>query len=305
MKGGVASALFALRALTQVGVRLRGDVIFEAVPDEETCAMGTVAAIERGYRADAGLVPEPTLLNLWIATRGLLHGSFEVPGRSAHAEVNQAPWEEGGGVNAIERAVPLLAALGRAERATGARATTSATRCSARRRPSPTIVSGGAFISNVPEALDRPPQRHLPAGRRRRRRLRQRAARGDRRRGRGPRGGATAGCARTPCAGRGRRTTRRPRSRPARTSWPRRARWRRRSALEGRPEGIDTTYDGALLTRLAGVPEPGLRAGRPRPCARAGRVDRDRGAAPGRARLRARAHPLVRCGMTRDEGRAR
>ena len=87
-------------------------MIFEAVPDEETCAMGTVAAIERGYRADAGLVPEPTLLNLWIATRGLLHGSFEVPGRSAHAEVNQAPWEEGGGVNAIERAVPLLAALG-------------------------------------------------------------------------------------------------------------------------------------------------------------------------------------------------
>ena len=60
-------------------MRLRGDVIFEAVPDEETCAMGTVAAIERGYRADAGLVPEPTLLNLWIATRGLLHGSLRRP----------------------------------------------------------------------------------------------------------------------------------------------------------------------------------------------------------------------------------
>ena len=186
MKGGVAAALFALRALADIGVRLRGDVIFEAVPDEETCAMGTVAAIERGYRADAGLVPEPTLLNLWIATRGLLHGSFVVPGRSAHAEVNQARWEDGGGVNAIERAVPLLASLGelsgewreRARQAPSA-AGDAAGAADDRR--------GGAFISNVPEALTVAPQRHLPAGRRGRRRVRQRPARGDRRCGRGQR----------------------------------------------------------------------------------------------------------------------
>ena len=99
--------------------------------------MGTVAAIERGYRADAGLVPEPTLLNLWIATRGLLHGSFVVPGRSAHAEVNQAPWEDGGGVNAIERAVPLLAALGELSGDVAGARRTSAIRCWARRRRSP------------------------------------------------------------------------------------------------------------------------------------------------------------------------
>ena len=57
--------------------------------------MGTVAVIERGYRADAGLVPEPTRLSLWIATRGLLHGAVVVPGRSAHAEMNQPPWRRG------------------------------------------------------------------------------------------------------------------------------------------------------------------------------------------------------------------
>ena len=62
--------------------------------------MGTVAAIARGYRADAGLVPEPTRLNLWIATRGLLHGTLTVEGRSAHAEMNQPHWRDGGGVNA-------------------------------------------------------------------------------------------------------------------------------------------------------------------------------------------------------------
>lgn len=58
--------------------------------------MGTVAVIERGYRADAGLVPEPTKLNFRIATRGLLHGSVAGPGRSAHAEMNQPPWRQGG-----------------------------------------------------------------------------------------------------------------------------------------------------------------------------------------------------------------
>ena len=113
MKGGVGAALFALKALHACGVGLAGDVFFEAVPDEETCAMGTNAAIARGYRADAGLVPEPTRFNLWVATRGLLHGTLSVQGRSAHAEMNQPPWQEGGGVNAIQKATYLLGALDR------------------------------------------------------------------------------------------------------------------------------------------------------------------------------------------------
>ncbi len=152
MKGGIASAYFALQALHACGVRLAGDVFFEVVTDEETCAMGTVAAIERGYRAEAGLVPEPTKLGMWIATRGLLHGVLTIPGRSAHAEINQPSWQDGGGVNAIERALPLLAALGRLKE-------------NWRERPSkrhplvgipvvqPTVIAGGSFIANVPESV--------------------------------------------------------------------------------------------------------------------------------------------------------
>ena len=56
-EGGIAAALVALEALGDAGIRLDGDVVFEAVTDEETCAMGTIAAIERGYRGDAGLFP--------------------------------------------------------------------------------------------------------------------------------------------------------------------------------------------------------------------------------------------------------
>jgi acetylornithine deacetylase len=150
MKGGVGAALFALEALTACGIQLGGDVVFEAVPDEETCAMGTVAAIARDYRGDAGLVPEPTRFNLWVATRGLLHGTLSVPGRSAHAEMNQPSWREGGGVNAIQKAVYLLGALDRLGAEWAERAD--------KRHPllgtpglHPTGIRGGTFISNVPE----------------------------------------------------------------------------------------------------------------------------------------------------------
>lgn len=152
MKGGLAAALFAIEALRENNITLNGDLLFEAVSDEETCAMGTIAAIQRGYRADAGLVPEPTKLGLWIATRGLLHGVLTVPGRSAHAEVNQPPWQEGGGVNAIERALPLLEALGRLKQTWRERPS--------KRHPlvgvpgvQPTVIDGGSFIANVPEKV--------------------------------------------------------------------------------------------------------------------------------------------------------
>ena len=153
MKGGIGSALVALEALTGLGIRLRGDVVFEAVTDEETCAMGTIAAIERGYRGDAGLVPEPTGFDLWVATRGLLHGTLSVEGRSAHAEMNQPSWQDGGGVNAIQKAMPLLAALdglserwaGRADKQHPLLGTPAV---------HPTMIHGGAFISNVPERCD-------------------------------------------------------------------------------------------------------------------------------------------------------
>lgn len=115
--------------------------------------MGTIAAIARGYRADAGLVPEPTGLNLWIATRGLLHGTLRVQGRSAHAEMNQPSWQEGGGVNAISLTARLMGAL---ERLSGDWAGRAAKRHPLLGVPGihPTLVVGGTFISNIPESCE-------------------------------------------------------------------------------------------------------------------------------------------------------
>jgi acetylornithine deacetylase len=151
MKGGIAAAVVALELLGELGVKLRGEVIFEAVTDEETCAMGTVACVQRGYRAEAGFVPEPTGLDLWVATRGLLHGSIHVPGRSAHAEMRQPPWQQGGGVNAIRGAIPVLEAL---EQLSQEWATRGDKRHALLSPPEvqPTRIAGGTFISNVPES---------------------------------------------------------------------------------------------------------------------------------------------------------
>jgi acetylornithine deacetylase len=259
MKGGIGSALFALEALVACDVRLAGTVIFETVPDEETCAMGTMAAIDRGYRADAGLVPEPTRFNLWVATRGLLHGSLAVPGRSAHAEVNQPPWEAGGGVNAIHKTMYLLSALEELSRRWAKRPDK---RHALLGTPSinPTIIRGGNFISNVPErcevALN---TTYLPANA------------DDRGYGSIPRAEITDAVA-AACAGDDWLTANAP-SWSWYTDYPpceigEGASVNEAAVAAGRdldvevtPEGIDTTYDGALLTLFASTPSPAFGPG--------------------------------------------
>lgn len=71
MKGGLAASLLAVRCLMELGIRLQGDVWIESVVDEEFGgANGTVAGRARGIAADAVIIPEPTNLALYPATRG-------------------------------------------------------------------------------------------------------------------------------------------------------------------------------------------------------------------------------------------
>jgi acetylornithine deacetylase/succinyl-diaminopimelate desuccinylase-like protein len=62
MKGGVACMLMAVETLKEIGVELGGDVVFTSVVDEEIGGMGSLAMVDRGYRADAGIMTEPTAL---------------------------------------------------------------------------------------------------------------------------------------------------------------------------------------------------------------------------------------------------
>ncbi len=90
MKGGMAAAMLALRALNELGVGLEGDVTIETVVDEEFGgANGTLACRLRGYGADAAIVPEPSNLAICPVNQGggMFRVSFEgKPGRSFSGE---------------------------------------------------------------------------------------------------------------------------------------------------------------------------------------------------------------------------
>jgi acetylornithine deacetylase len=113
MKGGVACMVLAAEVLARLGVRLRGDLLVHTVTDEESSGAGGIAAVRHGVRADAGIVPEPTAFEVWVACRGSLTPTITVEGRPGHAEIEQRHWRAGGAVNAIEKAAPILEAMAR------------------------------------------------------------------------------------------------------------------------------------------------------------------------------------------------
>ena len=113
MKGGVACMVFAAEVLARLGVRLRGDLIVNTITDEESSGAGGLAAVRHGVRADAGIVPEPTAFEVWVACRGSLTPTFTVTGRPGHAEMAQPHWRDGGAVNAIEKMGVVMDAVRR------------------------------------------------------------------------------------------------------------------------------------------------------------------------------------------------
>ena len=105
MKGGLAAALAALRALVAGRVTLAGRVALHSVVAEEDGGAGTLATILRGHRGDGAISMEPTTLILAPAHAGALTFRFRVPGISAHGCVREE------GVSAIETFRPVHDAL--------------------------------------------------------------------------------------------------------------------------------------------------------------------------------------------------
>ena len=109
MKGGLCCALFAAKAVRDAGVRLRGRLSVASVVGEEDGGTGTLATLLRGHTADGAVVVEPTGLRVVPAQAGSLMFRLVVHGLSAHGCVREE------GVSAVEKFVPLLAALRRLE----------------------------------------------------------------------------------------------------------------------------------------------------------------------------------------------
>ena len=84
MKGALCCALFAAKAIRAAGIELRGELLIQSVIGEEDGGCGTLAAIERGYTADAAIVLEPTEMKIAPAQAGALNFRITIPGRAAH-----------------------------------------------------------------------------------------------------------------------------------------------------------------------------------------------------------------------------
>ena len=83
MKGGVAAMIDAVRVIADGGGLDAGDVIVACVVDEEHSSIGADALVTR-WRADAGVVTEPTDLDIAVAHKGFEWSEIETLGRAAH-----------------------------------------------------------------------------------------------------------------------------------------------------------------------------------------------------------------------------
>jgi acetylornithine deacetylase len=111
MKGGIAAMIQAVKSIRAAGLKLKGDVHFGTVVDEETGSMGMLALVDRGYRADVGIMPEPTQLRLSLLCRGIIWGHIRIRGKSGHIEVQQPSADKGGAVDALRYGRTLLDAI--------------------------------------------------------------------------------------------------------------------------------------------------------------------------------------------------
>ena len=105
MKSGVAAMTYAVHAVEKVGFGFKAPVTIETVIEEECSGNGALACLAAGYDAEAVLIPEPLGLSILTAQLGVLWFKVSLTGVPRHVHEAQA------GVNAIEKCIPLIAAL--------------------------------------------------------------------------------------------------------------------------------------------------------------------------------------------------
>lgn len=105
MKSGLISNLFAFESIHRAGFDLTGRVHLQSVVEEECTGNGSLAALLRGYTADAVIISEPEEDSLVRANVGVLWFMVRVSGNPTH------PREMANGFNAIDAAFKVMQAL--------------------------------------------------------------------------------------------------------------------------------------------------------------------------------------------------
>jgi acetylornithine deacetylase len=101
MKSGTIGALYALDAIKAAGLKPTARIHFQSVIEEESTGVGALSTLQRGYRADACFIPEPTGGKMVRSQVGVIWFRLRVRGFPVHV------FEAGAGANAggrMERA---------------------------------------------------------------------------------------------------------------------------------------------------------------------------------------------------------
>lgn len=107
MKGGLATAFWALRILQELGFEPAGDILFESVVDEEYASgNGTLASRLRGHNADLAIVAEPTCMQICPACFGAFLGELTLTGQAGMPYAGTAIPNP---INGAARAIELFA----------------------------------------------------------------------------------------------------------------------------------------------------------------------------------------------------
>lgn len=86
-KGGITSAIWAMKAIKECKIDLKGDVILQAAAGEESQMaeeLGTAQCIKRGYAADFGIVCESTDMEMHILSSALVFIELIIEGKPVH-----------------------------------------------------------------------------------------------------------------------------------------------------------------------------------------------------------------------------
>jgi len=158
MKAGVAVMLAAAGALSRSDIPLRGRLILQSVVSEEDGGLGTFAMIDRGFRADAAIILEPTRLRPIAAQAGALTFRLRVLGRAAHASVRYE------GVSALEKFALVEARLRQLERDLNAEVHPAFREYAIPYALSIGKVRAGAWAATVPELLEAEGRVGVPIG---------------------------------------------------------------------------------------------------------------------------------------------
>ena len=105
MKAGLGANLFALDALRSLGLQPAAPVYLQSVTEEECTGNGALAALVRGYKADAAIITEPVDEALVRANVGVIWFKVHVKGHPVHVASAES------GSNAIDAAIHLIQAL--------------------------------------------------------------------------------------------------------------------------------------------------------------------------------------------------